>query len=459
MIARYLLPIVLLASAAPAWAQDTAAKPFTLQGALGDPDNLRVSGSIRARYEALDGQFRPGLDEDDDLVSFRTTIFAEYDTGPIRIGGEVMDSRGYADDLGSGVSANDVNALELIQGYVGLDLNDALGRGSKTTVDVGRFTMDLGSRRLVGRNNFRNATNAFAGIHADFHAADKTFVTLFFTQPLIRLPSDKASILDNKVQWDRESFDFTFWGGFLDRPQLIGRANIEGYFYGLNENDAPRLATRNRQLYTPGIRIYAAPKPGYTDFDVEAAYQFGTIRTSTAALAPEQDVSAYFVHTSIAHQFEAVWLPRISLEYDVASGDHPGGDYNRFDSLFGPRRPDFGPTGIYGPLGRSNLISPGVRVEVTPDKRWDGFAMYRAAWADSATDSFASTAVRDPAGRSGHFAGQQIEARGRYWVIPKLLRWEVGGAIFFQSRFLADAPNANGFGDTHYGYTDLTLTF
>ncbi|HVI99924.1 MAG TPA: alginate export family protein [Sphingomonas sp.] len=462
MIARHVLTIAALGAAAaavPAAAQEEKDEPFTLQGALGDPDNLTISGSIRGRYEALGNQFRPGLDENDDLVVLRTTLFAEYDTGPIRIGGEIMDSRAYFDDAGSSVSTGEVNALELIQGYVGIDLDDAFGSGSTTSIDAGRFTMDLGSRRLVGRNNFRNATNAFTGIRAEFRGADKTYLTAFYTLPLNRLPSDKQAILDNKVKWDRESFDVAFWGGFLNKPGLVGRANLDLYFFGLTERDSPDYPTKNRHLYTPGLRLFSDPKPGKTDFEIEGAYQFGRARSGTAADAPEQDVSAYFVHAEVGHQFDAPWKPRVSIEYDLASGDHSGGDYDRFDSLYGVRRPDYGPSSIYGPLGRNNLSSPGVRLEVTPDKRWDGFVMYRANWLDSATDSFANTGVRDSTGASGKFAGHQIEGRVRYWIVPKLLRLDTGAAVLINGRFLEDAPNANGFGDPVYGYFDLTATF
>ncbi|MBO0749135.1 MAG: alginate export family protein, partial [Porphyrobacter sp.] len=93
-----------------------------------------------------------------------------------------------------------------------------------------------------------------------------------------------------------------------------------------------------------------------------------------------------------------------------------------------------------------------------PSKRWDGFVAYRALWLDSATDSFAFTGVRDPSGASGKFAGHQVEARARYWLVPKMLRLETGGAVLFNGRFLDSAPNANGFGDPLYGYVDLTLT-
>src|SRR3546814_17226900 len=93
------------------------------------------------------------------------------------------------------------------------------------------------------------------------------------------------------------------------------------------------------------------------------------------------------------------------------------------------------------------------------DKRWDGFLAYRAAWLDSGTDSFASTQVRDPDGLWGKFAGHQIEARARYWLLPKLLRLDVGGAMLINGRFLHDAYNADGYGDVKYGSADITATF
>lgn len=456
----WLAVTTIFAAASPAFAKDADKDTdWSLQNAIGNPDDFTLSGSVRARVEYLDNDFHPGANQSDTILALRSTLFAEYHSDPIRIGAEIMDSRVYFTNAGTPVTSNDVNALELVQAYVGLNLGSVLGKGSRTNLQAGRFTMDLGSRRLVGRNNYRNATNAFTGVKFNVETADKTSITAYYTLPLTRLPGDKQGVLDNKVEWDRESFDLAFWGAYLSKPHLTGRANLDLYFLGLNERDAPGYATRNRQLYTPGLRLYSVPAPGKTDFEFEGAYQFGSVRTSTAASAPIEDVSAYFLHAEVGHQFAAPWQPRVSIVYDRASGDRGGGSYNRFDSLYGPRRPDWGPTGIYGPLGRSNISSPGIRVEVKPDKRWDGFVMYRAAWLDSATDSFASTGVKDATGKSGTFAGHQIEGRVRYWIVPRLLRLDTGAAWLINGRFLKDAPNANGYGNPVYGYFDLTATF
>jgi hypothetical protein len=424
----------------------------TLAQALGNPDGLNISATMRARYEAIDGQFRPGLDDSSDAVLLQTDIAAEYDSGPVRVGGEVMDSRAYGGGKGSSLGTSEVNALEMVQAYVGFDLGAALGKGSTLTVDAGRFTMDLGSRRLVARNNFRNTTNAFDGFKAQFRSAGGQSATLFYTLPLTRLPDDKADILDNVIRGDRQSFDLTFWGAFASTPLPLGKSKLEGYFLGLDEGDSPEVATRNRHLRTVGGRLYRKAAAKSVDYDVEGAYQFGNVRAGTAATAAQLDVSAWFVHAGLGYSFGGSWSPRLSLEYDGASGDRPGGAYGRFDNLYGARRSEFGPTSLYGAFGRNNISSPGIRLEVKPDKRWDAFAMYRAAWLESASDSFASTGVRDPQGDAGKFAGHQIEARVRYWLVPARLQLETGGAALVAGRFLDDAAGASGNGDTLYGY-------
>jgi hypothetical protein len=70
-----------------------------------------------------------------------------------------------------------------------------------------------------------------------------------------------------------------------------------------------------------------------------------------------------------------------------------------------------------------------------------------------------TTNVRDAAGRSGSFAGQQIDARMRTWIVPERLRFEVDGVWLAKGRFLREAPNAPRNGDTKYVSLNLTASF
>jgi len=80
-------------------------------------DRLHISGTVRLRYEAISGQARKGFNTDDDLVNLRTTLMAEYRSGPFTIAGELWDSRVYSDRVGTPISTGEVNALEPVQVY------------------------------------------------------------------------------------------------------------------------------------------------------------------------------------------------------------------------------------------------------------------------------------------------------------------------------------------------------
>ena len=195
------------------------------------------------------------------------------------------------------------------------------------------------------------------------------------------------------------------------------------------------------------------------DFDFAAAYQLGTIRSGKAANAAEQDVSAWMMHAEIGRSLGGPAGLRIAALFDAASGESAGGDYTRFDPLFGARSSTFGPTANYGPLSFSNIISPGLRIAAKPSKRLDGSLSVRLAWLQSETDSFAKTSVTDPLGSAGRFAGTQYEASLGYWIVPKSIRFGLGAAYLSKGRFLEQAANAPDTGDTRYILSDVTFSF
>lgn len=434
---------------------------ISLYEALGRPDNFKISGSFRPRIEGINNQYRPAPAAQNDIfANFLTTLFVEYDAGPVSFGGELFDSRGYFQRRNSTAAGTEINALEIGQLYLDADLSEFTGDGSKSHITAGRQTKNVGSRRLISRQQFRNTINAYTGVSFDWQGANKDRLTLLWFMPHIRLPGDVQGLLDNEIVWDRESLDLQLYGGSYTFANVFG-GTLEVYGYGLNERDAPGFQTRNRRLFTPGIRLAHAPSPGQFDWDFEGIYQTGTARDTVGINdRRDLDVSAYFVHGEVGYTFDAAWLPRLVLQYDQASGDSSNPNtYTRFDTLFGARRFEYGPTGLYGPIQRANIISPALRVEVTPSRIWDMFVAYRPFWLENPTDSAAFTGVRDRTGRSGRFGGHQIEARLRYWIVPDTVQLDTGAAYLVKGDFLRDAPNAPDTGNTFYGYLNTTVFF
>jgi hypothetical protein len=419
-------------------------------------DGWKVSGSLRVRYEAVAGQVRPGFNTSDELLNLRTTLFAERRSGPWRIGGELYDSRAWGGDRATPISNNDVNTFEAVQAYAAVDLDtEALG---PVTIQAGRTLLNLGSRRIVAADDYRNTTNSYTGLRLDLAPAGVR-TTLIYVQPQIRLPDGVDALLDNRHRIDRESPSLKLWGGVAAKPAALGPATLEGTYFHLEERDAAGRPTRDRSLDTIGVRIILDPKAGAFDYEIEAMRQGGDISATATPGAARQAVSAGFAHADLGYTFRHPLRPRLAAEFDWVSGDRAGGKYNRFDTLFGMRRAEFGPSGLYSAIGRANMITPGVRLEVAPPGAWDAFTAVRTLWLDAREDAFSTTGVRDVAGRSGRYAGTQVEGRGRYWLIRDRLRAEASGAWLFKGQFLKRAPNAPKAGDERYLSLNLTAQF
>ena len=448
--------LLLLAASWLITAEVTHARdPWRLSDRL--PERISLSVEHRTRFEHNDEQYDVGRSGDESVLIFRTLVDGRFSLSDhLTVGAELQDSRTiYRNDTKLGTDI--VNAVELLRAYVELEMSEMWG-GTLTT-QVGRITMNVGSRRLVARSRFRNTINAFNGVDLRWKTSDDAELRAFWTMPLKRQPAQERRLRDNDVVFDRESLDVQLWGVFAGADlERIGRGEL--YTFGLHEDSTNDGRTRNRILYTPGFRISRPPAPGRLDYELETVFQTGRSRASTSS---NQTLThfAHFHHAEVGYSFDARWSPRVVLQYDYASGDDKPGDGNneRFDTLFGARRFEYGPTGIYGAFARSNINTPGIRIQLEPMSWLQGFLAYRAFWLASDRDAWTTTGLRDPRGKSGSFVGSQLEFRIRWKLLPGNLMLETGYAHLFAGEFIKDAPNASHRGNSNYGYSQVVVTF
>lgn len=428
------------------------------------PDWFEASGEFRARYQSFDNQIRPGLSQDSTVLTLRSLLHLKVKASDtLRFGVELQDSRIYGDRPGAGLGTGIVNSLEMLQAYGELDLENSFQDGDESTLRFGRITHDQGRRRFMARNRFRNTINAFTGVLYQWRAPSKeTKIEAFWLLPVERQPRGQADLARNKIKFDNESFGQQFWSVFYQNAALPFGLTGDAYIYGLHERDTARRPTRNRQLYTPGFALYRLSKPGEWHFDTEAALNIGTARASSSP-ADTRDLAqfAYFLHLEGGYHFASPWSPRLLLQLDIASGDgNPDDDkLGRFDTLFGPRRADFGPTDIYGAFARSNIIAAGTAVHLTPVPKSNVQLRYLGVWLEDRRDGWASAGLIDPSGASGSFVGHQLETRMHYDVVPNRVRLGAGTTYLIKGRFAETAPNANAFGDGFYFYAGVRLKF
>lgn len=460
-IVSLLLPFFLISLTA-------SAKPpsdptlWRLRDAAGLPPQLIFGVEQRARYEMLDGRFRRNRAGSDQVIALRTLVELGVAYRRFELKGEFIDSRVFLEDRGTPLNNSLVDEADILQLYGGWQGKDFFGSGLDAEFKLGRQTLDLGSRRLIARNRYRNTINTFSGLYFNLGETDRWQLHTFAFMPVARRPSAASDILDGVHRLDIEQYKSFFLGAFYENRQLPWGLSGELYLFYLHENDQSEVNTANRRFFTPGLRLYRQPARGDWDVELESVYQVGTSRLKTGAdETGDLDHFAFFQHAALGYTFNLPWSPRFVLQYDYASGDRDPDDKDneRFDTLFGARRFEFGPTSLYGAFARSNLSSPGYRLIVKPRANLSAFIAHRLFWLAESKDAWTTSGLQDKTGDSGRFLGNQVEARLRWQPLPENFALEAGWAHLFKGEFAQKAPDAPDDEDTDYFYVQSTLQF
>lgn len=447
-----------------AFAVTVAASDAAAEEASAEQPRISVRGQQRSRYESLDNQFRPGsgLSTDDVVLALQTSLFVDAGRGRVKFTGEIMDVRHELNDEGSLVNTTMVNALEPLQAYATVSFPDLFLDGSTSTLKAGRFTMDIGRRRFVSRAGFRNTVNSFAGIDWQWRAQDGRNARAFVVDPMRILPGSRDELLDNDFELDRGNRDTHFAGLFYQFRPLPSRDRLEIYWYGLDQGNRPNNDALPRDLDSFGFRAFRPTAKGMWSYEIDTLWQTGE-SSATAAGVTRRDLDhdAEFFHWEVGYAFEAAWSPVLLLQFDSASGDEDpfDGRNEGFDTLFGERRFDFAPQGIWGAFARGNLRTPGLRLTMAPKPRWQTMLSYRKFELESARDAWSGVGLRDVTGQAGRSIGRQLEGSATWSAIKDRLSLEAGFAHLWAGRFVRTTSGANFRGDPSYFYLTLTTSF
>jgi len=398
-----------------------------LKNALNLPEWIDLGLEQRTRFEVYDHPWRSSqpLGRTDPQIQQRSRVRVGLNGGAIKFLFEGQDSRVHLDDPGDFVNTGIENEMDILQLLVSVTAKNVMGTGLRTDLHFGRLTLDFGRRRLIARNDFRNSTNAFDGVHGQL-AKDKVWrVRVFLVEPVLR----------DDVQFDEQSSRSVFWGTYVETnhaPWL----RLNAYYFGLNDQ-RNAVVSMQRTFSTFGMRVYEKPKKGQMDYEIESVWQTGK-RGNT-------DHFAQFQHFDLGYSFDLPWSPRLLMYYDYASGDSNATDSrsSAFDTLFGARRFEYMPTGNFGPFFRTNISSPGWRVIAVPCKGWKVQLKHRVWYLATSRGAFGTSGLRDATGESGNFIGHDVELRAQ-WKINDNLEFDVGYDHWFKGSYFDRLPASAG---------------
>jgi len=408
-----------------------------LHDALSLPSWLDVAVEQRTRFEYLEDPFRPGEPDTQTQYPLRTRLRVGVDgPEPLRFLAEIQDARAYGNGPRD-FTGSEVDRIDVLQLFASATAPDLLGSGLRADVHAGRMTLDFGSRRTLARNGFRNTTNAFDGVHLNLGSGEGLWrVRAFFVRPVI---IDPGYVDDESTARQR------FWGAAYE-DKRISWLNLDVSYLGLKD----RLG--GREYHTLGARALRPPKASHLDYELELIGQFGE--------RGDLDQSAFAGHAELGYTLKLPGSPRLAGQFDYASGtaDPDGDESHTFDPLFGARRGDLIPTGIYGPFRRSNILSPGIRVSAAP--RADVKLQLKVRYWElaQARDAFVGTGLRDATGEAGRRLGTDVEISVQ-WSPRPWLSFDAGYDHWFKGSYLDRVANVPSTGDSDYVYLATQVRF
>ena len=416
----------------------------------------------RSRLEAISDSPRASVASSDQALELQTSMFVDVGRGKVRFSGELQDARTELNDSSSLISTSFVNTLEPLQANLTWNFSDMLDEGHTGSLKVGRFTMDVGRRRLVARSGTRNTMSSFTGVDWQWRGNGGRNAQVWAVVPMRILPTDRASLLANDDELDRGNRNTTFRGAFFQFPALKSRDVFEVYWAGIDQGNRAQNDALPRDFDSVGFRASRPTTAGKWSYEVEAVLQYGKSSATAAGVTRRGlDHHAEFYHAEFGYAFSSKLSPVLLMQYDRASGDRDPFDNRNegYDTLFGERRFDFNPQGLYGLFARGNLRTPGVRLTFVPWQHWQSTFSYRKYELDSTRDAWSGIGLRDLTGAAGRSIGRQLEGFFTWNAIPNRLTLETGFAHLTAERFFRTTAGAGFRGDPMFVYTQLTTNF
>ncbi len=417
------------------------------------PDWIDLGFENRTRFESYDHPFRAnqaigGGGTDAQLLLRSRARVGLGGNGPFRFLFEGQDSRALSSDEPGDFRTNTtVNQFDILQLFGALSINNVGGSGLRMDLHFGRMTMDFGMRRYVARNDFRNTTNAFDGVHWQISEGQTWRFRAFVVEPVFR----------DDVQLDEQTAKSIFWGAYVESMHFPW-FSVNAYYFGLNDQELQNK-TLHRTYNTYGLRLFKAPALNELDYEFEGAVQTGHLGNVKHF--------AYNPNVEAGYTFNLPWTPRLVAQYVYSSGSRtPGGSQDgNFDVLFGARRFDLTPTGIWGAFPRVNISTPGWRLILQPADNLLLTVKQRFWYLAESTAAFSGNGLQDPTGRSGNYLGHDVELRAQWaplWAMRQNMDFDFGyvhwfkGSYFDSPAIIAQLP-AGGNKDSDYFYAQVRV--
>jgi hypothetical protein len=401
---------------------------------------LTLGGQVRERLEYFN-EFEFGSSEPEPsdvylLSRFRLSVdfhVSRY----FRIFAEGKSALSTDRDLLGGNTTSFMDTIDLQNGFA--DVMIPLGDQASVTLRGGRQEFIFGAQRLVGVSDFSNVRRTFDGGTGIVRVGDWTITPLWAELVVVQ-----------KYRFNESSADQKLYGSYSTGPAPLLPVNLDLYWLGVDNAGVTFNGTSGReQRQTLGGRVWRHPRKTGVDFEVEGAFQFGTIG--------DGDIAAWMITGVLGYTLPAPRLsPRVYVEFDYASGDsRPGGNVGTFNQLY-PSTHSF--LGYIDYVGRQNIISPNAGLSMTPVRDLTLSLQQYFFWRASDRDAFYNKQgfiLRPGTETTARYIGAEIDLLATY-NLTYHVQFYAGYSHFFTGEFIRKTGPSK---DSDFFYAAIQYTF
>jgi hypothetical protein len=313
---------------------------------------------------------------------------------------------------------------------------------SRFALRGGRQELAFGDQRLVGHGNWLNTARSFDGMRG------------VFRHKKLRIDGFAASVV--AIQMDdvnRSGGGNYLYGADAPLTILPNAGVLEPYVF---VRTAERVPTETGPVgdltsATSGARM-AGKLSARTDYNLEAAFQRGSVGTDT--------IAATAAHALVGRVIPVGGLTyRTFGEYNFASGDATPGDGARgtFDQLYPTGHDKYG---LADQVGWKNIHHVRAGLEARPHTKLAVSGSYHSFWLASATDALynagGAVIARIPTGAPDRHVGQELDIQATYTPSSRI-QLHGGYAHIFPGAFLKAATPGQSYSAPYVMVTTMLL--
>jgi hypothetical protein len=400
------------------------------------PSWMSLGGQIRGRFEAPSGTSIINHTSESYYASRLRATLGIQPTSWLRFFAEAQDARtaGYGAPIAPTTLYNPIDVRQL---YFAVGHKED---GAVTwSFRAGRQELSFGGERLIGPADW--------GISRTFDALD---LTVGLKNVKVDLLAGSAVQIDD-TRLDRHKPGEHFYGAYGSWKNAAPHVNLEPYLL-FKENLKIKSETGvvgDALVVSPGIRGYGT-LPARFDYVGESILQRGTYSRDHVAAYGYSGVLGWTIA-------DVKWKPRLSAEYNFASGDkkNKDGERNTFDQFYPSNH---GYYGMIDQFGWKNLKNLRAGFDFKPlaklSLRSDFNEFYLASRQDSLYGSSGTSVVLNRKATSSHI-GSETNTVGLYqWT--KIWKFGAGYGHLFAGDYLKQAKASFGYS---YPYVMMVGSF